>query len=216
MQHRSYGISYELKNLMPETYYWAGFSYRDPGCETIHSRIINFKTEPIEKRWEQAFNFPSYGLRIGYTHNTLDSVVYESHEGNYYGPIGECFTIAGFMNGPIYRGKKWSFDYDIIYGADFWTRHGNEMLGSALNFHVSFDIGPTIRLTDNLDLAARYMYVHSSNGATFLPDNGVNSHLLRVALRYHPNHNTLAGGFHTLSHGLHQSLIVTAVYQRKF
>lgn len=46
----SYGISYELKNLMPETYYWAGFSYRDPGCETIHSRIINFKTEPIEKR----------------------------------------------------------------------------------------------------------------------------------------------------------------------
>ena len=139
-----------------------------------------------KKRWEQAFNFPSYGLRIGYTHNTLDSVVYYSHEGDYWGPIGECFTVAGFMNGPIYRGKKWSFDYDIIYGADFWTRHGNEMLGSMLNFHVSFDVGPTIRLTDNLDLAARYMYVHSSNGATFLPDNGVNSHLLRVALRYHP------------------------------
>ena len=140
-----------------------------------------------KNRWEQAFNFPSYGLRLGYTHNTLDSVVYESHEGNYYGPIGECFTIAGFMNGPIYRGKNWSFDYDIIYGADIWTRHGNEMLGSALNFHVSFDLGPTIRLTNDLDLAARLMYIHSSNGATFLPDNGMNSHNWRIALRYHPN-----------------------------
>lgn len=139
-----------------------------------------------EKRWHQAFNFPSYGLKIGYTHNTLDSVIYYTHDGNRYGPIGECFTVAGFMNGPFYRGKRWSFDYDIIYGADLWTRHGNEMLGSALNFHVSFDIGPTIRLTDNLDLSARLMYVHSSNGATFLPDNGVNSHLWRLALRYLP------------------------------
>ena len=143
-----------------------------------------------ERRWEQSFNFPSYGLKIGYTHNTLDSVVYETHEGTTYGPVGECFTLAGFVNGPIYRGQRWSFDYDIIYGADLWTRHGNEMLGSALNFHVSFDLGPTLRLTDKLDLAARLMYIHSSNGATFLPDNGMNSHNWRLALRYHPNGKT--------------------------
>lgn len=139
------------------------------------------------KRWEQAFNFPSYGLRLGYTHNTLDSVIYYSHDGNYYSPIGESFTLAGFIDGVMFRTKYFTFDYDIIYGADIWTRHCNEMLGSALNFHVSFDIGPTIRLTDRLDLAARWMYIHSSNGATFLPDNGVNSHNYRLALRYHYN-----------------------------
>ena len=140
-----------------------------------------------EKPWEQAFNYPSYGLRLGYTHNTLDSVIYYSHDGDYYGPIGECFTLAGFLNGPIFRIESGSLDYDIIYGADLWTRHGNEMLGSALNFHVSFDLGPTFYLTDNLDLAVRLMYIHSSNGATFLPDNGVNSHNWRIAMRYHPN-----------------------------
>ena len=139
-----------------------------------------------EKRWQQEYGYPSYGLLLGYTHNTLDSVIYYTHNGNQYGPIGECFSMAGFINGPIYRGNKWSFDYDIIYGADLWTRHGNEMLGSALNFHVSFDLGPTIRLSENLDLAARYLYYHSSNGATFLPDNGINSHGGRLALRYHP------------------------------
>lgn len=139
-----------------------------------------------EKRWQQEYAYPSYGLLFGYTHNTLDSVIYYTHEGNQYGPIGDCFSLAGFINGPIYRGKNWSFDYDIIYGADLWMRHGNEMLGSALNFHVSFDLGPTIKLSENLDLAARYLYYHSSNGATFLPDNGVNSHSVRLALRYHP------------------------------
>ena len=127
------------------------------------------------------------GLLIGYTHNTLDSVVYYAHDGNRYGPIGECFSLAYFVDDHIYQGNRWSFDYDIIFGADLWTRHGNEMLGSALNFHVSFDLGPTIHLDDQLDATVRYGYYHSSNGATFLPDNGINSHFLRMALRYHPS-----------------------------
>ena len=130
------------------------------------------------------------GLLVGYTHNTLDSVVYYTHEGNRYGPIGDCFSLAYFVEDHIYKGKRWSFDYDIIYGADFWTRHGNEMLGSVLNFHVSFDLGPTIRLHDQMDAILRYGYYHSSNGATFLPDNGINSHFFRMALRYHPHGRT--------------------------
>lgn len=139
-----------------------------------------------EKQWQQEYAYPSYGILVGYTHNMLDSVIYYTHEGNQYGPVGHCFSLAGFVNGPFYRWKRWSFDYDIIYGADLWTRHGNEMLGSALNFHVSFDIGPTIRLSEQTDLVVRYLYYHSSNGATFLPDNGINSHLLRVGVRIHP------------------------------
>ena len=127
------------------------------------------------------------GLLIGYTHHTLDSVIYYTHDGNRYGPIGDCFSLAYFVDHSIFKGKRWSFDYGIIYGADLWTRHGNEMLGSALNFHVSFDLGPTIRLNEHLDAAIRYGYYHSSNGATFLPDNGINSHFLRIALRYHPH-----------------------------
>ena len=130
------------------------------------------------------------GLLIGYTHHTLDSVIYYTHDGNRYGPIGDCFSLAYFVDHSIFKGKRWSFDYGIIYGADLWTRHGNEMLGSALNFHVSFDLGPTIRLNEHLDAAIRYGYYHSSNGATFLPDNGINSHFLRLALRYHPHGRT--------------------------
>lgn len=166
-------------------------SYVEPGFNVGHYTPFSAKHKYIsdypQYRLDCRIGFqPHYGLLVAYTHNTLDSVVYYTHEGNRYGPIGECFSVAGFVEGYFYRGRRWSFDYDIIYGADLWTRHGNEMLGSALNFHVSFDIGPTFRLTEHLDLAARFLYYHSSNGATFLPDNGINSHLVRIALRYYP------------------------------
>lgn len=164
--------------------------YYEPGFDLGHYTPFSAKHRYIANYHHYGLDLRigkgHQGLLVGYTHNTLDSVVYYTHEGNTYGSIGDCFSLAYFVDGHIYKGKRWSFDYDIIYGADLWTRHGNEMLGSALDFHVSFDLGPTIRLNDQLDAVLRYGYYHSSNGATFLPDNGINSHFLRMALRYHP------------------------------
>ena len=165
-------------------YYEPGFNFgRYTPFSANHKYIADYHHYGIDLRIGQGHQ----GLLVGYTHNTLDSVVYYTHVGNRYGPVGECFSLAYFVDDYIYKGNRWSFDYDIIFGADLWTRHGNEMLGSALNFHVSFDLGPTIRLNNQLDAVIRYGYYHSSNGATFLPDNGINSHFARIALRYHPN-----------------------------
>ena len=165
-------------------------SYYEPSIKIGHYTPFSEKHKYIADYHQYGLQFNAgwnnYGLMFGYTHNTLDSVIYYTHEGNQYGSIGDCISLAGYVNESIYRGQYWSLDYDIIYGADLWTRHGNEMLGSALNFHVSFDIGPTVHLSDKTDLVLRYLYYHSSNGATFLPDNGINSHLVRMGLRYYP------------------------------
>ena len=168
--------------------------YYEPGVDLGHYTPFSANHKYIADYYNYGLDLRigkgHQGLLIGYTHHTLDSVIYYTHDGNRYGPIGDCFSLAYFVDGSIYKGKRWSFDYDIIFGADLWTRHGNEMLGSALNFHVSFDLGPTIRLNEYLDAAIRYGYYHSSNGATFLPDNGINSHFLRLAMRYHPHGRT--------------------------
>lgn len=164
--------------------------YYEPGFDLGHYTPFSAKHKYIAESFSYGFDIRigqgHQGLLIGYTHNTLDSVIYYTHEGDQYGPIGECFSLAYFVDDHIYKGKCWSLDYDIIFGADLWTRHGNEMLGSALNFHVSFDLGPTFQINDHLDAVIRYGYYHSSNGATFLPDNGINSHFLRMGVRYHP------------------------------
>lgn len=164
--------------------------YFEPGFDLGHYTPFSERHKYIADYHHYGFDLRigqgHQGLMVGYTHNTLDSVIYYTHDGNRYGPIGECFSLAYYVDDHIYKGKRWSFDYDIIFGADLWTHHSNEMLGSTLNFHVSFDLGPTIRLSDQLDAVVRYGYYHSSNGATFLPDNGINSHFARIALRYHP------------------------------
>ena len=199
--------------LLAQGLCWAQDLHYEPGFDlgryTPFSANHNYIADYHHYGMDLRIGKGQQGLLIGYTHNTLDSVIYYTHDDNRYGPIGECFSLAYFVEDHIYKGNQWSFDYDIIYGADLWTRHGNEMLGSALNFHVSFDLGPTLRITDQLDAVLRYGYYHSSNGATFLPDNGINSHFARVALRYHPKGRTEPSSVESHPFEKHNNLIIS-------
>lgn len=143
------------------------------------------------KEWEQWFNYPSYGVLLRYEHNTLDSAKYVHRDENdtvvtdWVG-IGDCFTLAGFINGHIYHGKYWSFDYDLTGGLSFWPKYGNEFIGSLVNVHLAIGAGPVFHISNNFDIYARYMFSHSSNGALVLPNNGVNVLSWTVGLRYYP------------------------------
>ncbi len=143
------------------------------------------------KNWEQWFNYPNYGVILRYEHNTLDSAKYEHR--NETGDavtdwvaIGDCYTAGAFVNGHIIRQDLWSFDYDLVGGFSFWPDYGNEFIGSLMNVHLSIDAGPTLHISDNVDLLARVIFSHSSNGALVLPNNGVNVFSGEVGLRYHP------------------------------
>ncbi|MDD4142377.1 MAG: hypothetical protein PHR20_06265 [Bacteroidales bacterium] len=115
------------------------------------------------QEWEEWFNYPAYGFLFRYEHNTLDSAKYEYRNMTNdviteWVPIGDCFTLAGFINGHIYKGRKWSFDYDIVGGLSFWPKFGNEFIGSFMNVHLSIDVGPTVMITKNVDLLGRFIF----------------------------------------------------------
>lgn len=143
-----------------------------------------------EKEWEQCFNFPSYGFFFRYEHNTIDSAKYEHRDANglpvteYINTIGDCYSVGGFINGNFYRGRNWSFDYDILAGLSFWPKYGNEFIGSLMNVHLGIDIGPTFRISRNMDLGLRFWFAHSSNGAIVLPNHGVNVYGYQLNCRY--------------------------------
>lgn len=59
----SSGIYFELKDLMPETHYWAGLSYCDPGCENIYSDIVNFTTCAIGQGCD-CYDYDSYYMVV--------------------------------------------------------------------------------------------------------------------------------------------------------
>ena len=142
-------------------------------------------------QWERDINYPSYGVFLRYETNNLDSVEYPGRDANgyeqmTYGPLGDCYSVGGFLNGKFYRGKYWSIDYDLMGGLSFWTRHGNRLIGSVVNAHLALNIGPTFMIEDNFDVIVRYQLSHSSNAAIRLPNHGTNVLGWLVGVRYHP------------------------------
>jgi hypothetical protein len=143
-------------------------------------------------KWERDFNFLSYGAFLRFEKNNVDSIqfVYRDENGyrqeTYHRSLGDCYSLGGFINGHFYRGKYWSFDYDILGGFSFWTKHGDEFIGSVANVHLAIDLGSTFMIEDNFDLLVRYQFSHSSNAALRLPNCGINVFSWLVGLRYHP------------------------------
>ena len=143
-------------------------------------------------QWEQDFNYPVYGAFLRYEKNNVDSIQYKyrneyGYEQETWRPLGDCISTGAFMNGHLYRGKYWSFDYDLMGGLSFWTKHGDEFIGSVVNVHLAIDAGPTFMIEDNSDLLVRYQFSHSSNAALRLPNCGINVFSWLVGFRYHPN-----------------------------
>ena len=143
-------------------------------------------------QWEKDFNYLSYGAFLRFEKNNVDSILYVDRDENGYEretwrALGDCYSLGGFINGHLYRGKYWSFDYDILGGFSFWTKHGDEFIGSVANVHLAIDAGPTFMIEDNFDLLVRYQFSHSSNAAFRLPNCGINVFSWLVGLRYHPN-----------------------------
>lgn len=146
-----------------------------------------------EKEWEQHFKYPSYGLFFRYEHNTIDSAKHEFRDAHgqpvteWVNTLGDCYSIGGFINGVAYRGRNWTFDYDILAGFSFWPKYGNEFIGSLMNVHLGIDVGPTFRISPKTDIGARFWFAHSSNGAIILPNHGVNVYGYQLMYRYHVN-----------------------------
>ena len=129
--------------------------------------------------WEKDFNYLNYGAFLRFEKNNVDSIQFKDRDENGYEretwrALGDCYSLGGFINGHLYRGKYWSFDYDIMGGLSFWTKHGDEFIGSVANVHLAIDAGPTFMIEDNFDLLLRYQFSHSSNAAFRLPNCGIN------------------------------------------
>ncbi|MBO4328953.1 MAG: acyloxyacyl hydrolase [Bacteroidales bacterium] len=143
-------------------------------------------------QWEQDFNYPVYGAFLRLEKNHVDSIQYKYRDENgreceTWRPLGDCISTGAFVNGHLYRGNRWSFDYDLMGGLSFWTKHGDEFIGSVVNVHLAIDAGPTLQVTDQLDLLVRYQFSHSSNAALRLPNCGINVFSWLAGVRYHPN-----------------------------
>ncbi len=143
-----YGIYYELRNLMPETRYWVGLSYRDPGCETLRSKVVDFRTEGIEKRcdcydydpyhmvvtpkFERVPAGGSYGCLIGTDANlTLEHCLSSREVGS--SPIGDSERSFREVFADLIPGATYYYRAYVTYrGCTYYSRCYEQTLPEVL------------------------------------------------------------------------------------
>ncbi len=132
---------------------------------------------------EQLHNYPKFGMGIRYykfSYNVLQSSA----------------AAYGFINAPIYRGERFSFNYQAGLGLAYFsnpfdsvTNPNNDFIGSYINCYIDLELNLDYKLTNNLDLFAAAQFTHSSNGALQRPNLGMNNFSQEIGLRYYFDKN---------------------------
>lgn len=132
--------------------------------------------------YDQLWKYPQWG--IGYFNTKLYSEEY----------LGSPNAVYAFIDVPFKRHeefKNWYWSYSIAGGMSFNFRPGNEqdnplntMIGSYNNVHIDLGVYTHTRLSDGFDAKMGISFVHFSNGASSLPNAGINLVGPKVVLQH--------------------------------
>lgn len=136
---------------------------------SLYSAELRFgKQTTGQHEWERLFNYPEYGICLRYGH--FNSSIFR-----------DKVALFGYMNGTIYRIRRWTFHYQFGAGVSCWTNpynletnDSNRFIGSHLNAHLDLALGIDFRVSPHTVLTLRANFSHSSNAALKLPNMGIN------------------------------------------
>lgn len=135
-----------------------------PGIELSFTKRTNGA-----KAWHAPFRFPS----VGATYMFLDL-------GN-PDELGYAHAALAFIRLPLATGTRSRVEVKLATGPGFitkrWDRlenHNNILIGSNLNLAVQFQLAYQLRLTQRLAARSSLGLTHFSNGASELPNLGIN------------------------------------------
>jgi hypothetical protein len=131
------------------------------------------------KIWQQIYGYPTWGFGIYgvYFHNKDE--------------LGTPSSIYGFFDAPFVRFKKWSVNYEVGFGLAYdWNPYDQDLnpfqyaIGSKNTVFIDAGINVDFMLGKYFDLTAGFTFTHFSNGATKVPNFGINLMAPRVGIKY--------------------------------
>jgi len=138
---------------------------------------IGYWHPSYKNNWSTFYNSPYIGVQIG--HNSLGNKEIFGHQ----------FSILPFIRIPI----KKSFEIKLAYGIAYYTKYYNVdnnpenlFIGASLSWAFNLFIYKKWYLNNNMDLLLGAGFMHGSNGHIQLPNFGINSGVMSLALRYFP------------------------------
>jgi hypothetical protein len=139
---------------------------------------VNWDTDG-SKLWQQLYGYPSYGVGAYW-------VKFPQTE-----ELGNPTALYLFISGPFKRWSKWTFNYDIGFGLTYnWkpynveTNPFNIAVGSYNTVYIDAGLSINWLMAKQWELSLGFSFTHFSNGATAVPNFGVNLVAPRLGLKY--------------------------------
>ena len=129
--------------------------------------------------WQQIYGNPSWGFGL-YAVNFFNKE-----------ELGTPTAAYGFINAPFVRFKRWSINYEVGFGLTWdWKPYDQNLnpyqyaVGSSKT--VFIDVGSNVEfmLGKHFNLTAGVTFTHFSNGATTVPNYGINLFAPRIGVKY--------------------------------
>ncbi len=145
---------------------YAGFDFR-----------MGFQTDDSEKNvYDCLFRYPYYG--VGYYMGNMNRIVLGNDKQNGF---GKPAALYAFFGSPLYRGKRFGFNYDLGLGLSYnfnaydpALNPYNILIGTRNNAYISLRLAAKYALPGRIALGAGLVFQHFSNGSFQKPNKGIN------------------------------------------
>ncbi len=178
---KSLRFFYQAGRVLPTNGFLEGDNKKGEPIDYYQSASLQYGIETDgRKLWQQIYGYPTWGFGF-YGVNFFDS-----------DELGTPSAIYAFINAPlIKRFKRWSINYEVGFGLTYdWKPFDQETnpyqyaIGSSNTVFIDAGLNADIMIGDHFNLTGGFTFTHFSNGATRVPNMGINLIAPRVGLKY--------------------------------
>ncbi|MEO0775944.1 MAG: acyloxyacyl hydrolase [Bacteroidota bacterium] len=160
-----------------------------------HTPKLRFEVDQPSAAFELLFRRQTFGDRTwqaeqGYPMLGFSLMAYRMAPNDL---LGNAYSLAPNLSTYLFRRKKWNAQFMFGYGLAYLDRTfdldnnpQNNAIGSHLNVTVKLRFAANVRLSPHWGLHTGFSFTHYSNGASQLPNLGLNIPAMVLGLRYTP------------------------------
>jgi len=178
---KSLRFFYQAGSVLPTNNFLKGENETGEPIDYYQSFSLQYGIETDgRKLWQQLYGYPTWGFGF--------------YSVNFFSPneLGTPSAIYSYINAPlIKRFKRWSVNYEIGFGLTYnWKKFDLETnafqyaIGSSNTVFIDAGLNVDVMLGKRFNLTAGFTFTHFSNGATRVPNLGINLVAPRVGLKY--------------------------------
>ena len=178
-------LNYQAGNVLPTNVFVKGDNQKGEPIKAYQSGAIEYGVQTNgAKQWHHDWNFPKVGIGF-YTADFFNDE-----------ELGQPMALYGFFNNQLAEWGKITLGFEGAAGLTFnWKPYdpvnnpSNMAIGSYNTVYLDFGIRAQYMLAKHIQLDLAYTFTHFSNGASTLPNLGINMMGPKLALAYHFNGN---------------------------